>query len=103
MQNTIKTRTGRVLAFPTPEEDAAIIVAAQSDPDCPPMTDDDFKRMKPMRGRGRPVGRGTKEQLIVRFDADVIQAFKRSGDGWQTRMNNVLRDWLATHPNGGKA
>jgi hypothetical protein len=40
---------------------------------------------------------------IAKFDADVIQAFKQAGDGWQTRMNNALRDWLATHPNGGKA
>lgn len=103
MQNTIETRTGRVLVLPPPEEDAAIIAAAQSDPDCPPMTDEDFKRMKPMRGRGRPAGSGAKEQLTVRFDADVIQASKQAGDGWQTRMNNALRDWLATHPNGGRA
>jgi uncharacterized protein (DUF4415 family) len=47
--------------------------------------------------RGRPLGSGTKVQMTVRFDADVIQAFKQAGDGWQTRMNDALRDWLATH------
>jgi len=47
--------------------------------------------------RGRPLGSGTKVQMTVRFDADVILAFKQTGDGWQTRMNDALRDWLATH------
>jgi uncharacterized protein (DUF4415 family) len=51
--------------------------------------------------RGRPVGSGKKErpkeQLTVRFDADVIEAFRQSGAGWQTRMNDVLREWLVTH------
>ncbi|MGZ8289946.1 MAG: BrnA antitoxin family protein [Telluria sp.] len=30
----------------------------------------------------------------IRFDADVLAAFKATGDGWQTRMNNVQKDWL---------
>jgi len=47
--------------------------------------------------RGRPAGSGTKVQMTVRFDADVIEAFKSAGDGWQTRMNDALKDWLKTH------
>jgi uncharacterized protein (DUF4415 family) len=27
-----------------------------------------------------------------------LDAFKETGAGWQTRMNNALRDWLKTHP-----
>jgi uncharacterized protein (DUF4415 family) len=95
MSQTIKTRTGRVLVLPTPEEDAAITAAALSDPDCPPMTEERFKRVK-LR-RGRPVGSGAKEQLTVRFDTEIIQAFKQAGDGWQTRMNDALREWLVAH------
>ena len=30
--------------------------------------------------------------------ADVMAAFKATGAGWQTRMNDALRDWLRTHP-----
>ncbi len=47
--------------------------------------------------RGRPVGSGTKEQVAIRFDNDVLAAFRSAGPGWQTRMNAALRDWLKTH------
>ncbi len=46
---------------------------------------------------GRPVGTGNKEQVAIRFDRDVIAAFKATGAGWQTRMNAALKDWLKTH------
>lgn len=35
----------------------------------------------------------------VLIDDDVITAFKATGNGWQNRLNNVLRDWLQAHPN----
>jgi uncharacterized protein (DUF4415 family)/uncharacterized DUF497 family protein len=47
--------------------------------------------------RGRPAGSGTKEQVAIRLDHDVLIAFRASGAGWQTRMNAALRDWLKTH------
>lgn len=40
---------------------------------------------------------GEKEQVTIRFDRDVLEAFRGSGPGWQTRMNNALRDWLQRH------
>ena len=49
------------------------------------------------RGRGRPLGSGKKEQVAIRFDRDVLDAFRAHGPGWQTRMNNALRDWLKRH------
>jgi uncharacterized protein (DUF4415 family) len=48
------------------------------------------------RGRG-PNRKPTKEQVAVRFDRDVLTAFRASGRGWQTRMNAALKEWLATH------
>ena len=42
---------------PTPEEDVAITTAAMSDPDNPPLTDQQLARMRPLRGRPRPVSR----------------------------------------------
>ncbi len=49
------------------------------------------------KGRGRPAGSGSKEQVAIRFDKDVLAAFRAGGPGWQTRMNDALRDWLKTH------
>jgi len=47
--------------------------------------------------RGRPAGQ-TKASQNVRFDLDVLAAFKATGKGWQTRMNEALREWMKEHP-----
>ncbi|WP_235816946.1 BrnA antitoxin family protein [Bordetella ansorpii] len=55
------------------------------------------------RSRGRPVGSTSqvrKTATTIRFDEEVIQAFKATGKGWQTRMNDALKDWLRTHQPG---
>jgi uncharacterized protein (DUF4415 family) len=46
--------------------------------------------------RGRPTLLAPKEHVNIRLDADIVGAFKETGSGWQTRMNNALRDWLKT-------
>jgi uncharacterized protein (DUF4415 family) len=38
-----------------------------------------------------------KTATAIRFDDEVIEAFKSTGKGWQTRMNTALKDWLKTH------
>lgn len=38
-----------------------------------------------------------KEQVSVRYSPDVLAAFRATGAGWQTRMNDALKDWLRTH------
>lgn len=47
--------------------------------------------------RGRPPLGQTKEPVNIRLDADIVQTFRRTGAGWQTRLNNALRDWLQSH------
>lgn len=84
--------------WPTEEEDAALTAAALSDPDAQPLTDAEFKRLRPMRARLSE--REMKMEITMRLDVDVIEAFRQMGDGWQARMNDALRDWLTTHPVG---
>lgn len=40
-----------------------------------------------------------KERLTVRFDADVVEWFKKQGRGYQTKMNAVLRSFYEAHKN----
>ena len=46
-------------------------------------------------GRGRPSVAVKRPTLNMRVDADVLDAFKATGPGWQTRINAVLRDAVA--------
>lgn len=94
MQQTIKTRSGRVLLVPTPEEDAAINAGIAADPDTHEVTDAEFAHMRRM---GRPRLASPKIPTTIRFDADVLDALKGTGKGWQTRVNEAMREWVKTH------
>ena len=52
------------------------------------------------RPRGRPKADATKVFTAIRLDADLLQAFKATGKGWQTRVNAALRQYIAEHPIG---
>jgi uncharacterized protein (DUF4415 family) len=86
--------------------DEEITRAAESDPDNPPLTEEDFKRMRPAREthpeivsayqRGEMRRRGpqkapTKVATTIRLDPDILEYFKAWGPGWQTRLNDTLR------------
>jgi uncharacterized protein (DUF4415 family) len=87
-----KLKTGIIL--PSPAEDAAITAAALADPDAIPFTDAEWQEVKPLVRRGRPLGSGSKTQVTLRLDVEVVEKFKASGDGWQTRINDVLKRWV---------
>jgi uncharacterized protein (DUF4415 family) len=39
----------------------------------------------------------TKERITIRLSQDVVQPFRATGAGWQTRIDAALRDWLKSH------
>ena len=49
-----------------------------------------------LRGRG-PQKAQPKVSTTIRLSPDVVQAFRAAGDGWQTRIDAALKDWLRTH------
>ncbi len=81
------------------------------DDDNPEWTDEDFARARsaaampagllaafPNTGkRGRPLGStktAAKRQVTLRLDPDVLEGFKAGGPGWQSRINDALRNSL---------
>lgn len=52
---------------------------------------------KMVKPRGRPKSANPKTPLKLRIDPDVVDAYKAQGDGWQTRMNDALRDYAKSH------
>ena len=64
--------------------------------DAPELTEAFFERADVFVGdklvrRGRPKATVTKTAVKLRLDADVLAALRDSGDGWQTRINEMLR------------
>lgn len=48
-----------------------------------------FESFKKARGLQKT---STKVAVSIRLDADVIDAFRAKGKGWQTQINSILRD-----------
>ena len=67
--------------------------------DIPELTDEDFARGVWHRGgkalpngpRGRPKSKNPKRPVSIRLDPEVLAHFRRSGRGWQSRINAALR------------
>jgi uncharacterized protein (DUF4415 family) len=83
------------LIRPTDIEEAQITAAALTDSDNPPLTENELQQS--WRTRGRPQGSGNKEQVTLRLDVEILEQFRATGNGWQTRINDVLRDWIRQH------
>lgn len=75
-----------------------------SDPDAPEATDEQLAQARPfaeafpaladaMRKNmgGRPKAKNPKVPVSLRLDADIVEKFKATGPGWQSRMNAALR------------
>ena len=80
--------------------------------DIPELSDEDFKRMRPapevvpeivkahkeerLRVRG-PQKAPTKVQTTLRLSRNVVDFFKSAGRGWQTKIDNALKEYVKSH------
>ena len=83
----------RKLHMPTPSDDMVINAGIIQDPDTYELGKTEFKQLR----RGRPLGSGSKVQVTLRLDAEVLERFKATGAGWQTRINDALKSWSKRH------
>jgi uncharacterized protein (DUF4415 family) len=81
----------------------AHIVQAHEYEDAPELTDEQLASAEVsvgVRRPGRPKADVTKVPVSLRLDADLVAAFKATGEGWQTRMNTALRSAVGTTRSG---
>ena len=90
-----KTTHKRVIRMPSRAQNARIVAAAKADPDAQPLTSRQLAAMVPLRSlRGRPKSDNKKMLVSVRYSPEVIAYFRSTGDGWQGRMDGVLREYV---------
>lgn len=83
------------ISMPTAAEDREITSAAKGDPDALPLTPKQLKAMISMQAlRGRPKSVNPKQLVSVRYSQEVLAYFKSTGEGWQSRMDGVLREYV---------
>ena len=55
------------------------------------------------QGERGPQAAPTKQLVSVRYSPEVLHYFKATGDGWQTRMNEALLEWVNKHSTSGRS
>lgn len=64
------------------------------------MTDAEWAAVKPGVRRGRRLPVVTKERITIRLSRELVETFRASGAGWQSRIDAALKEWLKTHTPG---
>ena len=97
------SRTSKVskIKVPSAEEDRKIRTGAKADPDAQPLTQKQLKSMVPLKTlRGRPKSESPKLLVSVRYSREVVEYFRSTGTGWQSRMDSVLRAYVNRRSRG---
>ncbi len=107
-RDAARAKAREALEAMTDDEDRAITAAALTDPDALPLDEAYLARMRPAsaadaadikrRLRGRPRAQAPKHLVSLRLDPDVVERFRATGPGWQSRINEVLRQHLPKVP-----
>ena len=87
-----KLKSGIII--PTDEEDIAINIGIESDPDTYELSGMEFSKLRPV---GRPLAEVTKDKITIRLSREVTEYFRATGKGWQTRVDQILLEYVGTH------
>jgi len=83
------------IAMPSVAEDKLITASAKANPDAQPLTSEQLKAMVPMqRLRWRPKSEHKKRLVLIRYSPEVLSYFKATREGWQSRMDSVLKEYV---------
>jgi len=88
----IKSKSGRMFDIPGAEEERKIREGIAADEET--FSLDEFKRLRPV---GRPKAAVTKERVTIRLSPEVTSYFRATGKGWQTRVDEALKEYVASH------
>ena len=80
--------------LPDDDEEAKIQAGIAQDPDAPEVAEEEFAKMRHV---GRPKAMVTKQPVSIRLTPSVVEYFKSTGKGWQTRIDEVLKDYVEEH------
>lgn len=86
--NASKPALRRSLKSDLARVDAHVVKKGEYD-ELPELTDDMLARVRVNKG-GRPVSENPRKLLSIRLPVDVIERWKATGPGWQTRMADRL-------------
>lgn len=89
----IKSKSGLVFNLPTEAEEVEIRHGIDADADARELADSELRQLRPV---GRPKAATTKQAVSLRLSPEVVRYFKSTGQGWQTRMDAVLKAYVAT-------
>lgn len=90
----VKSKSGRIFNLPSEKEEEVINAGIAVDSDARELSDEEFKKLRPV---GRPKAEKTKEPVSIRLSNEVTDYFRSFGKGWQTRIDEVLKDYVSTH------
>jgi uncharacterized protein (DUF4415 family) len=90
----VKSKSGRVFELPTAEEEGQIRKGIAADTDTYELTGKELAQLCPV---GRPKAQETKERVTTRLSPEVTAFFRATGKGWQTCVDEVLKEYVESH------